>query len=69
MVTTTDGKSDPIVWNASNALYGWNGDTGAIIVNGTNTVLPTPIQYWNTPIAAKGKIAVGVNGQLSVFTP
>jgi hypothetical protein len=68
-VTTTDGTSNPIVWNASNALYGWNGDTGAVIVNGTNTGMSSSVQGWNTPIAASGKIAVGVNGQLYVFTP
>jgi hypothetical protein len=69
MVTTTDGTSNPIVWNVSNALYGWNGDTGAVIVNGTNTGMSSGIQGWNTPINAKGRMAVGVNGQLYVFTP
>jgi hypothetical protein len=69
MVTTTDGKANAIVWNASKALYGWNGDTGAVIVDGTNTAMSTNIHGWNTPIAASGKIAVGVNGQLYVFTP
>jgi hypothetical protein len=69
MVTTTDGTSNPIVWDADNALYGWNGDTGAVIVDGSNTQMSTSIQYWNTPINAKGRMAVGVNGQLYVFTP
>ena len=69
MVTTTDGKSEPIVWNASNALYGWNGDTGVLIVDGTKTKMGTGIQGWNTPINANGRMAVGVNGQLYVFTP
>jgi hypothetical protein len=68
IVTTTDGKANPIVWNASGALYGWNGDTGALIVDGTNTKLTTAIQKWNTPINAKGRIVVGVNGLLNVFT-
>jgi hypothetical protein len=69
MVTTTDGKSNPIVWNASNALYGWDGDTGAVIVDGTNTGMSSSVRGWNTPIDANGKIALGVNGQLYVFTP
>jgi hypothetical protein len=69
MVTTTDGKSNPIVWNASNALYGWNGDTGAVIVNGANTGMSSAVRGWNTPIDADGKIAVGVNGQLYIFVP
>jgi hypothetical protein len=69
MVTTTDGTSNPIVWSASNALYGWNGDTGAVIVDGTKTKMASGVQGWNTPINAKGRMAFGVNGQLYVFTP
>jgi hypothetical protein len=69
MVTTTDGTSNPIVWNADSKLYGWNGDTGAVIVDGTNTAMSTAVQKWNTPINAHGRMAVGVNGQLYVFTP
>lgn len=69
IVTTTDGTSNPIVWNADDKLYGWNGDTGAVIVSGTNTAMSTAVQKWNTPIDAKGRIVVGVNGQLYVFTP
>ena len=68
MVTTTDGTSNPIVWDASNKLYGWNGDTGAVIVDGTKTGMSTAVQKWNTPIDAKGRMVVGVNGQLYVFT-
>jgi hypothetical protein len=69
MVTTTDGTSNPIVWNASNALYGFNGDTGALIANGTTTKLATGITQWNTPIDAKGRIVVAVNGAIYVFVP
>jgi hypothetical protein len=69
MVTTTDGTSNAIVWNANNHLYGYDGDTGAKIVDGTNTAMTTAIEYWNTPINAKGRMVVGVNGQLYVFTP
>ena len=69
MVTTTDGTSNAIVWNADDHLYGWDGDTGAIIVDGTMTKMAGGVQGWNTPIDAKGRMAVGVNGQLFVFTP
>jgi hypothetical protein len=69
IVTTTDGKANPIVWNADSKLYGWNGDTGAVIVDGTKTKMATAVHKWNTPIDAKGRIVVGVNGQLYVFTP
>jgi hypothetical protein len=69
MITTTDGTSNPIVWDASNALYGWTGDTGAVIVTGATTKMSGAVQGWNTPINAKGRMAVGINGQLYVFTP
>jgi hypothetical protein len=69
MVTTTDGTSEAIVWNADERLYGWDGDTGAVVVDGSMTKMSTAIQGWNTPIDAKGRMAVGVNGQLYVFTP
>jgi hypothetical protein len=69
IVTTTDGMANPVVWNASNKLYGWNGDTGALLVNGANTGMSSAVRGWNTPIVANGKIAVGVDGQLYVFIP
>jgi hypothetical protein len=68
MITTTDGMSNPIVWDAGASLYAWDGDTGAVIVDGTRTKLSAS-PGWNTPINAKGRMAVGVNGQLFVFTP
>jgi hypothetical protein len=69
MVTTTNGTSESIVWAANNHLWGFNGDTGAVIAGGTTTAMSSGIQGFNTPIAAKGRIAVGVNGQLYVFAP
>jgi hypothetical protein len=69
MVTTTDGTSNAIVWDASTTLWGFDGDTGAVVAGGTNTALASSMQYFNTPISAHGKIVVGVNGELSVFTP
>jgi hypothetical protein len=69
MVTTTDGTSNAIVWDADNALVGYDGDTGMEIVTGTNTAMSTAIEAWNTPIAiGKGRISIGVKGQLYVFT-
>jgi hypothetical protein len=69
MVTTTDGHSAAIVWAANSALWGYDGDTGVQAVGGTMTTLTSPIQYFNTPIAAKGRIVVGVDGALDVFAP
>jgi hypothetical protein len=68
IVTTIDGTTDPIVWDANNKLWAYDGDTGTSLLDGTKTAMSTSIQGWNTPIAAgKGRIAVAVNGQLFVF--
>ncbi|HEX3344509.1 MAG TPA: hypothetical protein VHS09_08035, partial [Polyangiaceae bacterium] len=67
MVTTTNGTDQPVVWAASNALYAWDGDLGTPIVDGTMTKMSSSVQGWNTPIDAKGRMVVGVTGQLYVF--
>jgi hypothetical protein len=69
MVTTTDGTSDAIVWDANDHLWAYDGDTGAkLFAGGATTQLGTSIESWNTPIAVgKGRIAVAVNGALYLF--
>jgi hypothetical protein len=68
MVTTTDGTSDAIVWDANGSLWGYDGDTGTKLFTGNNTQMGSPIQGWNTPIAiGKGRIVVAVNGAVYVF--
>ncbi len=69
MVTTTDGTANAVVWAANSSLWGFDGNTGALVAGGTNTGMGTAIESFNTPIAAHGKLAVGVNGALYVFTP
>jgi hypothetical protein len=69
MITTTDGKSNAIVWSADNALHGYDGDTGAPIVDASKTTMPSSMQNWNVPIAANGHIAVAINGALYLFAP
>jgi hypothetical protein len=73
MVTTTDGTSNAVVWAANNALWGFDGDTGALLAGATsgtnNTTIASTIQGWNLPISAHGKMALGNNGELYVFTP
>ncbi len=62
--TTTDGKSDAIVWFMNGAaLNGVDGDTGApIFAGGTGTCLG--VRQWTSPIAVKGRIIVGADGHL-----
>jgi hypothetical protein len=69
MVTTTDGSANAIVWAADGYLWGYDGDTGAVIAGGTATALPTGIATFNVPIAAHGKIVVSGSGTLSILTP
>jgi hypothetical protein len=77
LVTTTDGKSQPIVWVAgsasqataaltANKLYGVDGETGAILYSGGNCV---GIRQWTTPIAVKGHIVLGGDAHLCSWSP
>jgi hypothetical protein len=71
IVTTTDGKANAIVWDANNRLYGYDADTGVKIFTGQSDAgsdqMQTSMQYFNTPIDVKGRIAVAVAGKLYVF--
>ena len=70
IVTTTDGLSNAIVWDANSNLWGYDGDTGQKVFTGNSTAMSTWVQGWNTPISiGNGRIAVAVNGQLYVFSP
>jgi hypothetical protein len=77
LVTTTDGKSQPIVWVGGNMgqatagltatmLYGVDGETGAVLYKGGNC---PGIRQWTTPIAVKGHIVLGGDGHLCSWSP
>jgi hypothetical protein len=77
LVTTTDGKANPIVWVAGSAsqtatntpatlLKGIDGETGAVVYSGGNCA---GIQKWTTPIAVKGHIVIGGDGKLCSWSP
>jgi hypothetical protein len=77
LVTTTDGKANPIVWvggsmsqtmggTPANLLYGVDGETGAVLYKGGNC---TGIRQWTTPIAVKGHIVLGGDGHLCSWSP
>jgi len=69
MVTTSDGTSESIVWvvgaMADSRLYGFDGDTGALI---TMMNVDAFVTTFSTPIAAKGRIYLGAADQLLAFT-
>jgi hypothetical protein len=70
MVTTT-GNGDAIVWAASGSLFGYDGDTGAKVFDGSKSPMASPVHYYNTPIDAQGRMVVATSGpgRLYVFKP
>jgi len=72
MVTTTDGKSEPIVWTAgaesSNRLHAFNGETGAVLfAGGEKDEQMRSIQHMQTPIVVNGRIFVAADDRLYAF--
>ncbi len=69
IVTTTDGYSSVIVWDASNRLYGYDGDTGNEVYTGgaSTDQMNQSLQYFNTFIETKSRIAVAVQNKLYLF--
>jgi hypothetical protein len=62
ITTTTDGRTDAIVWYMNNArLTGVDGDTGQTVFSGADSC---PVNQWTSPIAVKGRLVVGGEGQL-----
>ena len=69
-MVTTSGSGDVIVWDASTHLYGYDGDTGAKVFDGSSFTMAAALQYFNTPIDAGGRIVVATSpGHLYVFRP
>jgi hypothetical protein len=72
-VTTTDGTNNAIVWVANvegdGKLYGYNGDTGALIFNGggPNEIM-SGTRQWNTGMVARGRIYFGADNKVYAFT-
>ena len=62
------GKADAIVWYVNaGSLVGVDGDTGESVFDGAGTC--SGVQRWTSPIAVKGRIVVGGNGQLCSWAP
>ncbi len=72
MVTTTDGRSEAIVWSVGaegdNRLHGFDGDTGQIVFGGggPEDVIGL-VRRYHTPILANGKIYVAADGVVKAF--
>jgi outer membrane protein assembly factor BamB len=65
IVTTTDGKSEAIVWYAGGSkLIGLDGDTGKEIISVDGVGM---MNKWQAPIVAKGRVYVAGASQLYAF--
>jgi hypothetical protein len=70
-MVTTSGAGDVIVWNANNHLFGYSGDTGAKVFDGTSMPMASSIDHLSSPIDANGRIVVATiaPAHLYVFKP
>ncbi|MGI8820576.1 MAG: dockerin type I domain-containing protein [Chthoniobacterales bacterium] len=72
-VTTTNGTNNAIVWacgtGAGARLFGYNGDTGAVIYagGGASDTFTGPRSF-NTGIAARGRIYLAGDGKVTAFS-
>src|SRR5256886_5689962 len=68
-VTTTDGINNAIVWvvgaQGDGKLYGYNGDTGAVIYAGTDVMTGT--RKWNNGTVARGSIYIANDNRVYAF--
>jgi hypothetical protein len=69
IATTTDGKSDAIVWFvAGDKLTGIDGDSGQVLFQESTGSCPN-VRQWTSPIAVKGRIVAGADGRLCSWSP
>ena len=69
IVTTTDGRAEPIVWilgaEGDNRLYGFRGDTGARLFASAPLA---GLRHFQTLIAAGNRLYIGADGRLYAFS-
>jgi hypothetical protein len=69
-VTSTDGTNNMIVWvvgaGGDQKLHGYDGDTGAVIFAGNDTIAGTH-SYSTTGIVARGRIYIGTDNKVYAF--
>ncbi|HEY6257080.1 MAG TPA: hypothetical protein VIY51_14950 [Xanthobacteraceae bacterium] len=71
IVTTSDGRSDPIVWmvgaEGDERLHAFKGDTGEPLLPGGAGVRMTGLEHFQTLIAAKNRLYVSAEGRVFAF--
>jgi len=64
IATTTDGKSESLVWFMNGSkLNAVDGETGQVVFNGGAGDCPNVIK-WTSPIVVKGRVVVAAGGRL-----
>ena len=70
IVTTTDGRSNPVVWlvgaEGDNQLHGFRGDTGEPLFGGAADVLPG-LHHFQSLIATEDRLYVGADRHVYAF--
>jgi outer membrane protein assembly factor BamB len=70
IVTTTDGRADPIVWalgaEGDGLLHGFRGDTGEPLFNGASEPM-RGLRRFQTPIATSDRLYVAADGKIYAF--
>ncbi|MGC1890767.1 MAG: hypothetical protein WA709_32610 [Stellaceae bacterium] len=72
IVTTTDGRANPIVWivgaEGDGLLHGYRGDTGEPLSNGGGAGnAMTGLRHFQTLLAAGDRLYVGADGRIYAF--
>jgi hypothetical protein len=73
IVTTTDGRSNPIVWilgaEGDNRLHAFRGDTGAVLFDGGGPGdRMTGLHHFQTLLATRDHLYVGADNRLYAFS-
>jgi len=70
IVTTTDGRTNPIVWivgaEGDNLLHAFRGDTGEPLYTGPSQAM-TGLRHFQTLIATEDRLYVGADGRIYAF--
>jgi hypothetical protein len=71
IVTTTDGRSDPIVWivgaEGDGRLHGFRGDNGEPLFTSGSKDAMAGLRHFQTLIAADNRLFVAADGRLYAF--
>jgi hypothetical protein len=72
IITTTDGRTDPIVWTVGaegdNRLHGFRGDTGEVVFSGGGAAeVMSQVRRFQTPIAAGGRLYIAADEHVYAF--